>query len=119
MRISRRESPLDLYNLVLGAFLIASPWLFHMTRESARIETWGAGSLLIAISVAALLAFSLWGMDRARGRTLDDGFAVGARLYAYARDEDQHRDWCGRDFPVRTRAVSCLRPHARGHALVS
>ena len=60
MRISRRESPLDLYNLVLGAFLIASPWLFHMTRESARIETWGAGSLLIAISVAALLAFSLW-----------------------------------------------------------
>jgi hypothetical protein len=60
MRTSRRESPLDLYNLALGAILIASPWLFHMTRESARIETWGAGALLVAISVAALLAFSLW-----------------------------------------------------------
>ena len=60
MRISRRESPLDLYNLALGGFLIASPWLFHMTRESARVETWGAGALLAAVSVAALLAFSPW-----------------------------------------------------------
>jgi hypothetical protein len=60
MRTARRESPLDLYNLVLGAFLIASPWLFHMTREVARIEAWGVGALLVAISVAALLAFSLW-----------------------------------------------------------
>src|SRR5689334_13523420 len=60
MRMSRRESPLDLYNLVLGAFLIASPWLFHMTREAARVETWGVGALLVAISMATLLAFSLW-----------------------------------------------------------
>jgi len=60
MRMSRREWPLDLYNLGLGAFLIVSPWLFHMTREVARIETWGSGALLLAVSIAALLLFSRW-----------------------------------------------------------
>jgi hypothetical protein len=60
MRMSRRESGLDFYNLGLGVFLIASPWIFHMTREIARIETWGSGALLVATSLAALLAFSLW-----------------------------------------------------------
>jgi len=59
-RMSRRESGLDFYNLALGVFLIASPWIFHMTRDVARIETWGSGALLVAMSLAAVLAFSLW-----------------------------------------------------------
>lgn len=60
MRIWRRESALDLYNLLLGAFLFVSPWLFTMTREVARIDTWASGALLLAVSIAALVAFTEW-----------------------------------------------------------
>jgi hypothetical protein len=60
MRAMRREWVLDLYNLCLGAFLFASPWLFAMPREATRIDTWMSGLLLVAVSAAAIVAFHEW-----------------------------------------------------------
>ena len=60
MTAKRREWVLDLYNFCLGAFLLISPWLFTMTRESARLDTWFSGILVAAVSAAALLAFREW-----------------------------------------------------------
>jgi hypothetical protein len=56
----RKEAALDLYNLALGAFLFVSPWLFAMTHATARIDTWASGALLVAVSIAALVAFADW-----------------------------------------------------------
>ena len=36
----RRESPLDIYNLALGAFLFLSPWLLALAYPAARIDAW-------------------------------------------------------------------------------
>jgi hypothetical protein len=56
----RKEAVLNLYNLALGAFLVVSPWLFAMTRESARVDSWASGALLVAVSLAAVVAFADW-----------------------------------------------------------
>jgi SPW repeat len=56
----RRETPLDIYNLVLGATLLASPWLFSYAREAARADDWASGATVIALSAAAVLAFAQW-----------------------------------------------------------
>jgi hypothetical protein len=60
MRAMRREWVLDLYNLCLGAFLFASPWLFAMPREATRIDTWMSGLLLVGVSAAAIVAYREW-----------------------------------------------------------
>jgi hypothetical protein len=56
----RRESVLDLYCLMAGLFLFASPWLFVFANESARIDIWTSGALIAATSVIAMAAFSNW-----------------------------------------------------------
>lgn len=56
----RREAVIDLYNLALGALLFASPWLFALSKPAARLDAWIAGGLLIAASLAAVVAFSEW-----------------------------------------------------------
>jgi SPW repeat len=53
----RREWPLDLYKGVLGLFLLASPWLFSFAYQGTRVEAWAVGLALLAVSVAALIAF--------------------------------------------------------------
>ena len=60
MRTWRRESALDLYNLVLGAVLLASPWLFTLTNTTARIDLWASSAAVIVISLAAIAAFAKW-----------------------------------------------------------
>ncbi|MGA2943909.1 MAG: SPW repeat protein [Xanthobacteraceae bacterium] len=57
----RRESVLDLYCLMAGLFLFASPWLFAFANESARIDIWTSGALIAATSIIAIAAFSNWG----------------------------------------------------------
>jgi hypothetical protein len=47
-------------NLVLGAFLFASPWLFTF---APGIESWNAhavGALIFAVSIASRIAFAIW-----------------------------------------------------------
>jgi hypothetical protein len=56
----RRESILDLYNLVFGLFLFLSPWLFAYVRRTASIDIWISGALIVLFSIAAIIAFSQW-----------------------------------------------------------
>ncbi len=56
----RREAVLDLYNLLLAALLLASPWLFKLTNGTARIEMWAIGAAIAGISVLALAAYANW-----------------------------------------------------------
>jgi len=56
----RRETILDVYNLVLGAVLFAAPWLFSYTSENARADDWTSSAVVIASSLAAVLAFAEW-----------------------------------------------------------
>jgi len=60
MRPWRRESALDLYNLVLAAVLLVCPWLFTLTNMTARIDLWASSLAVILISVAAIAAFAKW-----------------------------------------------------------
>lgn len=60
MRKRRRETILDVYNLVLGIFLLVAPWLFSYARAAARADDWASSAVVIAISLAALLAFAEW-----------------------------------------------------------
>jgi hypothetical protein len=56
----RRESALDVYTGAFGLFLFASPWLFAYANEKARIDVWASGAAIVAVSIAAVVAFSDW-----------------------------------------------------------
>ena len=56
----RRETILDIYTLMLGACLFLTPWLFGYGREVARADVWTSGVLLVATSLATVLAFAEW-----------------------------------------------------------
>jgi hypothetical protein len=56
----RRESALDIYNLVFALFLFVTPWLFAYANEDARIDLWASGALIAVISLATFVAFSTW-----------------------------------------------------------
>jgi hypothetical protein len=56
----REAAVLDVYTLLLGVFLIVSPWLFAYSRGLVRAETWLGGALLVALSIAAIVAFAEW-----------------------------------------------------------
>ena len=56
----RRETMLDIYNLALGAFLFVAPWLFSFAHEPARADDWVSSAIVVATSLAALLAFAEW-----------------------------------------------------------
>ena len=60
MRERPREYVLDIYKLVLGGFVALSPWLFAFRYEAARLESVASGVLIVAISIAALIAFADW-----------------------------------------------------------
>jgi hypothetical protein len=56
----RREAVCDVYNLAIAAFLIASPWLFALTRETARADAWLSGIVIALLASAALVLFAEW-----------------------------------------------------------
>jgi hypothetical protein len=56
----RRESILDVYNLVLALFLFITPWLFAFGNRSARIDLWATSAVIVVVSIAAIAVFSLW-----------------------------------------------------------
>ena len=60
MRERPNEYVLDIYKLVLGGFVAVSPWLFAFRYETARLESVAIGVLIVAISIAALIAFADW-----------------------------------------------------------
>jgi SPW repeat len=60
MRRWRSEAILDVYNLVLGVFLFVSPWLFAYAGSVGRLDAWLTSSVLVLVSIAALVAFAEW-----------------------------------------------------------
>ncbi len=60
MRKWRRERVLDFYNLLLATVLFASPWLFARASGTAAVDIWASSAAIVAISLAALVGFSIW-----------------------------------------------------------
>jgi hypothetical protein len=60
MRKWRRESVLDLYNLLLAAVLVAAPWLFTLTNPAGTVDLRASGVAVAAISLAAIIAYASW-----------------------------------------------------------
>ena len=102
----RREAVCDIYNLVIAAFLIASPWLFALTRETARADAWLSGIVIVLLSRGARPVCRMGGMDRSRLRGLDRSLAVAARFSAHGRDARRCWNWSGGDVSGRARALA-------------
>lgn len=60
MKHWRRESVLDLYNLVLAALLFVSPWIFAFTNRTGKLDVWLTSAAIVAISVGAMFAYANW-----------------------------------------------------------
>ncbi|MDQ2083380.1 SPW repeat protein [Xanthobacteraceae bacterium Astr-EGSB] len=56
----RREAIIDVYNILLGAMLAISPWLFGFTRDIARADAWAAAAIIVTVSLLAVTAFAEW-----------------------------------------------------------
>ena len=50
----------DIGNLILGAILILSPWIFGFAAGPQSENGLATGIVLIAVSIAALTAFAVW-----------------------------------------------------------
>jgi len=85
MRKWRRESVLDLYNLLFAMLLFVSPWLFARGGGRAAIDLWASSAAIAIISLAAIIAFSNW-EEWACAGNLAHGFAVGTGIHPYQRD---------------------------------
>ena len=58
--MKRKGAILDVYNLTLGVFLFASPWLLGFAGGIAGEDVWVSGILICLFSLVALLAFREW-----------------------------------------------------------
>jgi hypothetical protein len=56
----RRESALDLYNLLLAVLLVASPWLFALTNSTGKADLLASGIVIAVLSLAAMVAYANW-----------------------------------------------------------
>ena len=50
----------DVANLILGAFLFISPWIFGFSDSHAGANANIAGIVIVALAIAALSAFAVW-----------------------------------------------------------
>jgi hypothetical protein len=50
----------DVANLILGVFLVLSPWLLHFAPGAESWNAWAGGGVIAVLSIAALLAFAEW-----------------------------------------------------------
>jgi hypothetical protein len=56
----RKESVLDVYNLVAAVFLFVSPWLYAFSLERVELDMWVSGIAIAVVSLAAAVAFTEW-----------------------------------------------------------
>jgi len=50
----------DVANLILGALLFFSPWMFGFAAGAQSQNAWISGIVIAVISIAALAAFAVW-----------------------------------------------------------
>jgi SPW repeat len=60
MENSKSTIACDVVNLILGAFLFITPWLFNYAPGAESWNAWIAGAVIAALSVVALSAFAEW-----------------------------------------------------------
>lgn len=59
--LMRKEAVPDVINLLLGAWLFLTPWIFGFVADSAASWTaWIAGVVIAGLAVAALVSFADW-----------------------------------------------------------
>jgi SPW repeat-containing protein len=56
----RSESVLDLYNLLLAAVLFGTPSFLAHASRTAELDLWLSGAAIVILSLAAMIAFSMW-----------------------------------------------------------
>ena len=56
----RNAAACDVANLILGVFLILSPWLLHFAPGVESWNAWAGGGVIAVLSIAALFAFAEW-----------------------------------------------------------
>jgi SPW repeat len=60
-KVWRKESVIDIINLVLAFGLMSTPWIFGFTSsELASRNAWIAGALIGVTAIMALVAFAEW-----------------------------------------------------------
>jgi len=60
MNVWSNEKYCDLANLVLGAVLFLSPWVFGFAAGAQSQNAWITGIVIAVLSIAALAAFAEW-----------------------------------------------------------
>jgi hypothetical protein len=60
MNVWSNEKYCDLANLVLGAVLFFSPWIFGFASGPQSQNAWISGIVIAILSIAALAAFAVW-----------------------------------------------------------
>jgi SPW repeat len=50
----------DVANLILGAFLFFSPWIFGFQTGAESQNAWISGIIIAVLAIAALAAFAVW-----------------------------------------------------------
>ena len=61
LQLKKRETIADVINLVLGAWLVLTPWIFgFVTNTAASWNAWLSGVAIGVVALAALLAFAEW-----------------------------------------------------------
>lgn len=60
MESSKTGVVCDVVNLILGAFLFLTPWLFGYAPGAESWNAWIAGVIIAVLSIAALSAFAEW-----------------------------------------------------------
>jgi len=60
MEKSKAAIGCDVVNLILGALLFLSPWLFAYAPGAESWNAWIAGGIIVVLSIAALSAFAEW-----------------------------------------------------------
>lgn len=54
------ERAMDVLNLVLGALLFLSPWVFEFAAGAPTYNAMISGAIIVLLSIAALAAFAEW-----------------------------------------------------------
>jgi len=59
-RVSRSEALCDVANLILGAILFVSPWMFGFDPGTVSTNAYITGIAIAILAIAALAAFAVW-----------------------------------------------------------